>query len=62
MHISTIKITSKKVLGNKVDFLAIEITLKKVRGNNVEFRPENFQRNGKKELTLMQYKTKSLIK
>ena len=32
-----IKILSKKVCANKVDYSTIEITSKKVRGNNVDF-------------------------
>ena len=35
MDLSTIKITSKKVSGNNVDFLTIEIISKKARGKNV---------------------------
>ena len=37
MDFSTIKITPKKVHGNKMDFLIREITSKKVRGNDVDF-------------------------
>ena len=37
MHYSTIKITSKKVSRNNVNFSTIEITSKKVRENNVHF-------------------------